>query len=70
MVRWKFKDNLGDYEVIIIDRKSADGMSSIPFSSIEQVDNNYLYLASGDVIPIHRVIMIRRKSDNSTVWSR
>lgn len=70
MILWKYKDNIKDYEIIILDRKSPDGISSISFESLKGVDNNYLYLNDEIVIPIHRIIMIRRKIDNSIIWSR
>ena len=71
MVMWKYKDKLDDYVIVIKDRFSESGIEEIPFSSIERIDNNYIYLLEEDiVIPLHRVLMIKRKSDNALVWKR
>ncbi|MEM3351148.1 MAG: RNA repair domain-containing protein [Saccharolobus sp.] len=71
MVMWKYKDKLDDYVIVIKDRFSDSGIKEISFSSIERIDNNYIYLLEEDiVIPLHRVLMIKRKSDNALVWKR
>ncbi|ACP39338.1 DUF504 domain-containing protein [Saccharolobus islandicus] len=72
MIRWKYREKIDDYVVIIIDRLTENGLKEISFSEIDDVDNNYLYLKSEEntVIPLHRVLMIKRKSDNALIWKR
>ncbi|QGA53210.1 DUF504 domain-containing protein [Sulfolobus sp. E5-1-F] len=71
MVRWKYEENLDDYVILIKDRLTETGLKEISFSEIYTIDNNYLYLKHEDiVIPLHRVLMIRRKSDNALIWKR
>ncbi|MCH4816121.1 MAG: RNA repair domain-containing protein [Saccharolobus sp.] len=72
MIRWKYREKIDDYVVIIIDRVTENGLKEISFSEIDAVDNNYLYLKSEEntVIPLHRVLMIKRKSDNALIWKR
>ncbi|QXJ31262.1 DUF504 domain-containing protein [Saccharolobus shibatae] len=72
MIRWKYREKIDDYVVIIIDRLTENGLKEISFSEIDAVDNNYLYLKSEEntVIPLHRVLMIKRKSDNALIWKR
>ncbi|WP_338604416.1 RNA repair domain-containing protein [Sulfolobus tengchongensis] len=72
MIIWKYPDKLHDYVVIIKDRLADKGLKEIYFNEIERVDNYYLYLKGNEdiVIPLHRVLMIRRKSDNATIWKR
>ncbi|BFH73771.1 RNA repair domain-containing protein [Sulfurisphaera javensis] len=55
------------FSLVIRDR--IKGTDEIPFSSIERVDNYYLYLNDGEtVIPLHRVIEI--KEDGKIIWKR
>lgn len=72
MIRWKYREKIDDYVVIIIDRLTENGLKEILFNEIDAVDNNYLYLKSEEntVIPLHRVLMIKRKSDNALIWKR
>ncbi len=66
MVFWKYKD-LSQFKLIIYDRFTIT--SEIPFTDIERVDNNYIYLKDGEtVIPIHRVLEI--KKENYSIWKR
>lgn len=67
MVLWKYKDNISEFKLIIYDRYVS--IAEIPFEQIERVDNYYIYLKDGEtVIPIHRVIEIRR--GEHTIWRR
>ncbi|PVU77557.1 DUF504 domain-containing protein [Sulfolobus islandicus] len=72
MIRWEYREKIDDYVIIIIDRLTENGLKEIPFSELDAVDNNYLYLKSEEntVIPLHRVLMIKRKSDNALIWKR
>lgn len=55
--------------VYLVIRDRIEGVKEIPFSQIERVDNNYVYLIDGEtVIPIHRVLEI--KSDKEVLWRR
>lgn len=69
-VIWKEKERITEYVLIIKDRISSTGVSEIPFENIDKVDRNYIYLNDNTTIPIHRVLMIRRKSDHKVVWKR
>jgi len=72
MIRWEYREKIDDYVIIIIDRLTENGLKEISFSELDAVDNNYLYLKSEEntVIPLHRVLMIKRKSDNALIWKR
>ncbi|AKA72894.1 DUF504 domain-containing protein [Saccharolobus solfataricus] len=70
-VRWKYKEKIDDYVIVIKDKLTETGLKEIPFTDIYTVDNNYLYLKGEDtIIPLHRVLMIRRKSDDALIWKR
>ncbi|BCU71482.1 DUF504 domain-containing protein [Stygiolobus caldivivus] len=65
-VLWSEKDK-SSFSLVIRDREK--GSSNIPFDVIERVDNTYIYLKdSEDVIPLHRVLEIRKGKD--LYWSR
>ncbi|BCU67925.1 hypothetical protein HS7_13620 [Sulfolobales archaeon HS-7] len=66
-ILWSEKDKLG-FKLVVIDRKAAESTSLIDFSVIDQVDRHYIYLTDGNVIPLHRVIEIRR--GESPIWRR
>ncbi|MCY0884170.1 MAG: RNA repair domain-containing protein [Acidianus infernus] len=67
MVLWKYKDKVSEFTLVISDRFLVN--AEIPFDKIERVDNYYIYLTDGEtVIPIHRVLEIRR--NGKTIWSR
>lgn len=66
MVMWKYSDRKSEFNLVIRDRFLSE--VSIPFESIVRVDNNYIYLKDDTVIPLHRVLRIKR--GNVTVWSR
>ena len=72
MIRWEYREKIDYYVIIIIDRLTENGLKEISFSELDAVDNNYLYLKSEEntVIPLHRVLMIKRKSDNALIWKR
>ncbi|QIW23554.1 DUF504 domain-containing protein [Sulfolobus sp. S-194] len=56
-------------EIYLIIRDRVKGISEIPFSNIERIDNYYVYLNDSEtVIPLHRVIEIREKG--KTLWKR
>lgn len=55
--------------IYLVIRDRIKGIDEIPFSNIERVDNNYVYLKDGEtVIPLHRVLEI--KENNQTLWKR
>lgn len=66
MVLWKYRDRKSEFNLIIRDRFVTE--VSIPFENIREVDNNYIYLIDDTVIPLHRVLRIKR--GNVTIWSR
>ncbi len=67
MVLWKYRNEVSEFTLVISDRFIIN--AEIPFNQIERVDNYYIYLTDGDtVIPIHRVIEIKRKG--KTIWRR
>jgi uncharacterized protein (UPF0248 family) len=62
-ILWTTKERkeLEKYQLIITDRVNPIGYKEIPFTNILRVDNNYVYVKSGEnvtAIPIHRVIKI------------
>lgn len=66
MILWKYGERKFEFTLIIRDRFLSE--ATIPFESIERVDNNYIYLTDDTVIPLHRVLRIKR--GNVTIWSR
>ncbi len=58
--------SLEGYTLVIWDR--FKGLTEIPFTSISRVDRNYVYLKDDTVIPIHRVMEI--KKNGRTIWRR
>jgi hypothetical protein len=64
-VLWYEKDKDG-FSIIIRDREK--GSDEISFKRILRVDNTYIYLDDGTVIPLHRVIEIRYKG--KLYWRR
>ncbi|TRM78810.1 DUF504 domain-containing protein [Sulfolobus sp. D5] len=69
-VIWKEKERISEYVLIIKDRISYTGISEIPFENIDKIDRNYIYLNDDTIIPMHRVLMIKRKTDCKVVWKR
>ncbi len=67
-VLWTKRDKLNEYKVVIVDRLCGSGYREIPMDMIERVDKHYIYLKSGNVIPIHRVVKI--VSSSEVVWCR
>ena len=67
-VLWARKGELQFFRLVVVDRLSSTGLAEIPFESIEGIDNNYVYLNDGTVIPNHRVVGI--KKGESYIWKR
>lgn len=67
-VLWAKRDEIPFFRLVVVDRLSSTGLIEIPFESIEGVDQNYVYLKDGTIIPNHRVVGIK-KGDNY-VWKR
>ncbi|ARM74836.1 DUF504 domain-containing protein [Acidianus manzaensis] len=66
MIIWKYKDRKEDFQLVIRDRFVNE--VEIPFKDIQRVDNNYIYLYNETIIPLHRVLRI--KKGNITIWRR
>ncbi|WP_048054429.1 DUF504 domain-containing protein [Sulfolobus acidocaldarius] len=65
-VFWTESSSLDKFTLILRDRKK--GSIEVPFPDISSVDNNYIYLKDDTIIPLHRVIEIRK--GNETWWRR
>ncbi|QKQ99591.1 DUF504 domain-containing protein [Metallosphaera tengchongensis] len=64
-VIWSGED-LKSFTIVVRDRVKV--VAEIPFTDLEAVDRHYLYLKDGNVIPLHRVLEIRRNDE--TLWHR
>ncbi len=65
---WAKRDELFLYKIVIVDRLSPNGIVEIPADFVERADRNYVYMKDGTVIPVHRVLGI--KKGDSYVWKR
>jgi Uncharacterized protein conserved in archaea len=65
---WAKRSELSNYTVVILDRLSPTGTAEISANEIESFDANYIYLKDGTVIPLHRVVGL--KKGDSYVWKR
>mgnify|MGYP001772518915 CR=1 FL=1 len=61
-----WSEDKSNFTLVIRDR--VKGSVEIPFNRIQRVDNNYVYLDDDEVIPVHRVLEIRKGKE--IYWSR
>ncbi|MCC6033167.1 MAG: RNA repair domain-containing protein [Desulfurococcaceae archaeon] len=60
-------EELGDYVIVVLDRKTVNSLKEVKASEITKLMKDRLVL--GDtVIPLHRVVEIRRRGE--VLWRR
>lgn len=64
--KWHPEFNFEDVEVVYVDRPK--GFSEIRGNEIEKIGHKFLYLRSGLMIPMHRIVEIRYRE--RVVWRR
>jgi uncharacterized protein (UPF0248 family) len=59
----------GYVAVVIEERGAARGLRDIPLERVARLARGFLLLDDGTVIPLHRVVGLRRR-DGGVVWLR
>ncbi len=60
-------EELGDYVIVVLDRKTVSSLKEIKASEITKLMKDRLILGDA-VIPLHRVVEIRRRGE--VLWRR
>ncbi len=60
-------EELGDYVIVVLDRKTISSLKEIKASEITKLMKDRLILGDA-VIPLHRVVEIRRRGE--VLWRR
>ncbi|MCQ6254277.1 RNA repair domain-containing protein [Methanocaldococcus sp.] len=65
-----YKDNIDNFEIVIIHRGGKDNKKVIPLSEVK-IKGNYLYLIYEDTyIPLHRILEIRNKMTGEVLYKK
>lgn len=60
-------EELGDYVIVVLDRKTVNSLKEVKASEITKLMKDRLVLGDA-VIPLHRVVEIRRRGE--VLWRR
>ena len=66
-IKWS-KEDLRRFTIVVVDRVSPTGLKEIPLSNNVAIKKDRLIINERVIIPIHRVVAIKR--DGEVVWSR
>jgi len=66
-IKWS-KEDLRRFTIVVVDRVSPTGLKEIPLSNNVAIKKDRLIINEKVVIPIHRVVAVKR--DGEIVWSR